>query len=59
MSIVELNESPEPTGAALPVFKGRERFVALWLRRGTRSGAIGSALRSAKPNPVDKSRHVD
>lgn len=38
-----LNESPEPTGAALPVLEGRGRFVAHWLRRCAFSGAIGSA----------------
>ena len=26
------NESPEPTGAVLPVFQGREKFGAPWLR---------------------------
>ena len=44
MSNSEANESPEPTGAALHVFKGREKCVALWLRRAAGSGAIGSAL---------------
>ena len=41
------NESPEPPGAALPVFQGRDKFAAPWLRRCALTGTIGSALRSA------------
>jgi hypothetical protein len=40
-----LNESPEPTGAALPGFYAQESFVAPWLRRSAVSSAIGSAQR--------------
>jgi hypothetical protein len=43
--MILLNESPEPTAAALSVFEGRDRFTARWLRRCAVSGVIGSAPR--------------
>jgi hypothetical protein len=41
------NESPEPTGAALRVSEGRERFAVHWFHRSALSGASGSAPRWA------------
>lgn len=48
LAVPEHNESPEPTGAALRVLEGQDRFAAPRLRWCALSGAIGSAPRWAK-----------